>query len=57
MRTVGTDETVELERQELIRIVEGALRRADDLEFSVAAIHLESALDVLRSPCFPSAEH
>ena len=57
MRTVGTDETFELERQELIRIVENALRRADDLDFSFAAIHLESALDALRSPSAPSSEH
>ena len=47
MRIVGTDESVELERQNLIRMVSEALQRADDLELCVAAIHLQSALDVL----------
>ena len=43
----GSKEAVASRQQELSQIVEAALLLADELELHMAAIHLQSALDVL----------
>jgi hypothetical protein len=48
MRTGGISEVTASEELELLQIVEDALLRADELDLSIVAIHLQSALDVLR---------
>ena len=49
MQTGEIDGSVEPELAELLQIVKDALESADDLELSIVAIHLQSALDCLSS--------
>lgn len=47
MRADEIGESVRSEQRELLQIVTQALSLADELDLSMAAIHLQSALDVL----------